>query len=76
MHQLLLKGGKPGRDSLLAAAGGEDLVLPPPFDASRLFAPQEDVIVQLVTDAGGCWQSVFRPRDVLQNLPELYQAAR
>jgi hypothetical protein len=75
MHQLRVKGGKPGRDSLLAAAGGEDLVLPLPFNANRLFA-QEDVIVQLVTDAGGCWQSVFRPHDVRLNLPEVYQASR
>ena len=75
MNELLLKGGRPGRDSLLAIAGGESLALPLPFNASRLFAP-EDVIVQLVTDTTSCWQSTFRPGDVLLNQPELYQAAR
>ena len=75
MNKLLLNGGKPGRDSLLAIAGGESLALPLPFNASHLFA-QEDVIVQLVTDTTSCWQSTFRPRDILLNQPELYQAAR
>jgi hypothetical protein len=75
MTKVLLKGGRQGRDSLLAVAGGRSLALPPPFSVGRLFA-QEDVIVQLVTDADSCWESTFRPRDVLLNLPELYQAAR
>jgi hypothetical protein len=76
MEKLLLNGGRPGRDSLIASAGGRSLVLPPPFSASGLFAQQENVIVQLVTDADSCWESIFRPSDVLLNLPELYEAER
>ena len=72
----MLKGGNPGRDSLQAGGGGEDLKLPLPVSATRYFAQDENVIVQLLNDIDECWQSTFRPADVVYNLPELYQAAR
>ncbi|HSP99276.1 MAG TPA: hypothetical protein VL049_18810 [Candidatus Dormibacteraeota bacterium] len=76
MRKVLLKGGRPGRDSLFAAGGGEVLALPLPVSVDNYFAQQNDVIVQMLTDGDGCWQSTFRPGDVVTNLPELYQAAR
>ena len=76
IQKLVLKGGNPGRDSLQAGGGGEDLKLPLPVSATRYFAQDENVIVQLLNDIDECWQSTFRPADVVYNLPELYQAAR
>ena len=34
------------------------------------------VAVPLVTDAGGCWESVFPIGSVLRNSPTLYKAKR
>jgi hypothetical protein len=76
VKRLLLRGGDPSQDSLLADAGGEFLQLPPPVSTRRYFAQEDDVIVQLVNDAGKCWQSIFRPSDVDMNLPKGYEATR
>ena len=76
MQKLRLKGGTPGRDKLLAKAGGPALSVPPAASATQLFAQQDDVTVQLVNDAGGCWESVFPPSAVLRNTADLYKAKR
>ncbi|MFN8644974.1 MAG: hypothetical protein U0802_26120, partial [Candidatus Binatia bacterium] len=76
MQKLKLKGGTPGRDKLLAKASGAALVLPPPASASQLFAQNDDVIVQLVSERGACWESVFPPSAVTTNRPDLYKAKR
>ncbi|MBX3028294.1 beta-propeller fold lactonase family protein [bacterium] len=76
MQKLRLKGGKPGRDKLLAKAGGTALVVAPPASPSQLFAQNDDVVVQLVTDAGGCFESVFPPNAVVTNRSDLYKAKR
>lgn len=76
VQKIVLKGGNPGRDSLQAGGGGDELKLPLPVSGSQYFAQDENVIVQLVNDADACWQSTFQPRDVVNNMPELYQAER
>jgi hypothetical protein len=75
MQKLKVKGGKLGRDKLLAKAGGAALVLPAP-SGSQLFAQDDDVTVQLVTDAGSCWESVFPPSAAVVNRSDLYKAKR
>ncbi len=76
MERLLLRGGRLGSDTLQAGAGGDNLELPLPVSIDKFFAQQDDVIVQLVNNVNKCWQSTFRPRDVVHNLPELYEAER
>ncbi|MFN8641512.1 MAG: hypothetical protein U0802_07600 [Candidatus Binatia bacterium] len=76
LQKLRLKGGNPGRDKLQAKAGGAALPVPPAASASQLLAQQDDVTVQLVNDAGGCWQSVFPPAAVQQNAVDRYKAKR
>jgi YVTN family beta-propeller protein len=74
--KMLLKGGRPGRDKLRIRASGGALPLPPAVSASAYFAQQDEVTVQLVSDAGGCWESVFPIGAVLHNSPRLYKATR
>ena len=76
MQKLILKGGKPGSDKLLATAGGAGLGLSPPVNATYMFAHQNDVIVQLVNDTGNCFESVFQPGNALRNDPTQYKAKR
>jgi YVTN family beta-propeller protein len=72
--KIQLRGGKPGRDKLLVKAAGAALAAPNAVSGNQYFAQQDDVTVQLVNDAGGCWQSVFAPADAVVNRPTLYKA--
>ena len=74
--KMLLKGGRPGRDKLRVKASGVGLPLPAAVSLTEYFAQQDEVTVQLVTDAGGCWESVFPIGSVLRNSPTLYKASR
>jgi YVTN family beta-propeller protein len=76
VKKMLLKGGRPGRDKLLVKASGPALLLPPPVSLTEYFAQQDAVTVQMVSDAGGCWESVFPIGSVLRNSPGLYKASR
>lgn len=71
--KIVLKGGQPGADKITVKGKGASLPFPAP--AGGTFLHQEgDVIVQLVTDDGECWESVFPPGTVLENRPDLYKA--
>jgi hypothetical protein len=76
IEKLVLRDRSGTRDSIVAGGGGMYLVLPPPVSSTRYFAQQDDVVVQLVNDVAGCWQSTFRPADVTTNSPTLYSASR
>ena len=75
-QKLLLKGGRPGKDKMLVRAAGIALALPAAASPTQYFAQQDDVTVQLVNDAGGCWESVFSPAAASHNQPTLYKALR
>jgi hypothetical protein len=76
VKKLQLRGGKPGKDKILAKASGGALMLPAAVSPAQYFAQQDDVTLQLVNDAGGCWQSVFSAADVIVNQAIGYKAAR
>ncbi|MDX2166512.1 MAG: hypothetical protein SF182_05590 [Deltaproteobacteria bacterium] len=73
-QKLLIKGGHAGKDSILVKSKGPSLVLPAPVLQTQLFRQQDNVTVQLVSEAGGCWQSVFSPSAVQKNLVDQYKA--
>ncbi len=76
MERLLLRDRTSARDSIIAQGGGVHLKLPLPVGVDQFFAQQDTVVVQLVNDVGGCWESTFRPGDVTANTSVLYDAAR
>jgi hypothetical protein len=76
MEKLLLRDRSAARDSIIAQGGGVHLKLPLPVGVDQFFAQQDDVVVQLVNDVAGCWESTFRPGDVSANSSALYDAAR
>jgi hypothetical protein len=55
---MLLMGGKPGRDKIVVEGEGSYLPLVAPSDA------EERLVIQLVNDAGGCWESSYGPGNV------------
>jgi YVTN family beta-propeller protein len=71
---LLFKGGKPGKDKLMVKGGGATLPLPGPVNPFQYFRQQNDVTVQLVNDAGNCFESVFSPADASKDTSTLYKA--
>ncbi len=56
---VVLKSGLGGRAKLLVKAKGSGLTLPAPVDASRQFALNPALHVQLVTSTGTCWEAVY-----------------
>ena len=76
MERLLLRDRSAANDSIVAQGGGVHLKLPLPVGVDTFFAQQDNVVVQLVNDVGGCWESTFRPGDVSANSSALYEAAR
>jgi len=72
--KILLKGGAPGKGKLLVKGAGAALALPTPVSATQYFAQHDDVTVQLVNEAGGCWESVFPFGAVLRNTSTTYKA--
>ena len=76
IEKLLLRDRSAARDSIIAQGGGDQLELPLPVGVDQFFAQQDNVVVQLVNDVAGCWESLFRPGDVMSNTSVLYEAAR
>jgi hypothetical protein len=72
-HKIGIKGGSSGRGKLQAKASGLQLPLPGAVDSTRYFNQQDDVTVQLVNDAGGCWEAVYPPGSAT-NRVTLYRA--
>jgi hypothetical protein len=70
-----IKSGRPGRDKILLKASGLPLPLPGPVTTSQYFRQDDDVTVQLINDAGGCWESVFPPGSAT-NRDTIYRAKR
>jgi hypothetical protein len=76
MERLLLRDRGAARDSIIAQGGGDHLELPLPVGIDKFFAQQDEVVVQLVNDVDGCWESAFGPGDVTANTSVLYEASR
>ena len=53
---------------------GTNLVLPPPYDATRFFANDPVLTVQLENSDGACWAMEFSGRQAKKNTPARYQA--
>lgn len=75
VQSLVLRGGKPGADKIASNGRGATLPLPAPATASRYFRHEGDVVVQLVSDDGDCWESRFDAADVRVNDPDSYKAS-
>jgi hypothetical protein len=73
LERLLLRDRSAANDSIIAQFGGDHLELPLPVGVDQFFAQQDNVVVQLVNDVAGCWESTFRPGDVTANSSALYQ---
>jgi hypothetical protein len=73
IQSLLLRGGRPGSDKISLNGKGTALPLAPPAPTSY-FRHEGDVIVQLVSDDGACWESRFGPADARVNSPGSYKA--
>ena len=72
-QKIRIKSGNPGRDKLQAKASGLQLPLPGPVLPGQYFQQQDNVTVQLINDAGGCWEAVFPPGSA-KNTATLYRA--
>ncbi len=72
--KLLVKGGKPGRDKILVSARGSLVPLPGAAEGTQYFHQDDALTVQLVNDAGYCWESVFAPSTVRRNEFDRYDA--
>jgi DNA-binding beta-propeller fold protein YncE len=74
VQKLLIKSGKPGKDTVLLKGKGANLPLPAPVLQTQYFRQQSDVTIQLVSEAGGCWESVFPPSAMQKNAVDSYKA--
>ncbi len=72
--KVVLTGGQPGQDKIAVKGKGTMLPLPLPASGSQFLHQESDVVVQLVSDTGECWEAVFPPAAVLENRPDLYKA--
>jgi hypothetical protein len=61
-----------GATRLAVKARGVDLPLPSPISNAAMMTADPAVVVQLVNDAGGCWQAAHT--DLRRNTPEIFAA--
>lgn len=74
LKTVIAKGGQPGAGKVVVNGRGALLPLPAPASPTTFFHHQGDVVVQLVTDDGECWESLFAPGDARQNRPDNFRA--
>jgi hypothetical protein len=65
---LLLRGGIPGRDKIIAQGRGSYLPLQVPAGEA------DQLVIQLVNSEGGCWESAYERGDVKVSRSDRYQA--
>jgi len=74
VEKILIKAGRPGKDKVLLKARGAAVPVPAPASSSSFLNQDDLVTVQLVNDAGFCWETVFSPDDVRSNRIDRYRA--
>ncbi|RMD84471.1 MAG: hypothetical protein D6815_04120 [Candidatus Dadabacteria bacterium] len=74
IRRVLLRAGLGKKSRAKVIGRGTFLALPPPFDASRFFAAENEVTVQLVNSSGTCWNALYTVGDFGRNNPRAVKA--